>query len=287
MNPTGDHFAVDNIKMYWEELILQDPITTENTSYTFTGLTPESNYYVTVTGVCGDEQTEASDTLVFVTPPFTQTIELLGGAWNWVSFYVETSDPTELLQMLESNAGNHVSQIESAYYGINIYDASGWWNEFDALTYEDMYLIEANDDCTIVLQGDPVDPANYPITIYPQQWNWIGFPCAEVVNLEVALAGFPAEEEDQLEGPEGLTMYSGGEWFEPFDMTPGHGYLYWSNSPAGSTPKTLTIQTGTTTKNRNVSMGKKALNLKATNKTDKGSVKAERVKNVMCKTYNQ
>ena len=137
-----------------------------------------------------------------------------------------------------------MSQIESALYGIDIYDESGWFDDFNALTYEDMYLVEANDDCTIVLQGEPVDPANYPITIYPQQWNWIGFPCTEVVNLVDALAGFEAEDEDQVEGPEGLSMYD-GEWFDAFDMTPGHGYLYWSNSPAGSAPKTLIIHTET------------------------------------------
>ena len=221
-----------------------------------------------------------------------QTVGLLGGEWNWVSFFVEASDPAELLEMFKASAGDNVSQIESIW-GLNSLEDDGWVDEFTELTYEDLYFIEALNDCTIELQGEPVDPADYPITIYPQQWNLIGFPCAEVVNLVDALAGFDAEDGDEVEGlVEGVGALSAydeaeDEWIDAFDLTPGIGFLYWSNSPATSAPKTLIIQTGAKAKSRNVSMGKKALNLKATNKTDKGSVKAERVKNVMCKTYNQ
>ncbi|MBO4267810.1 MAG: fibronectin type III domain-containing protein, partial [Bacteroidaceae bacterium] len=73
VNGKGDHFAVDNIKMYYENLIRQDPITAENTPYTFTGLTPETNYYVTVQGVCGDEQAEPSGLISFKTADYDWT----------------------------------------------------------------------------------------------------------------------------------------------------------------------------------------------------------------------
>ena len=169
-----------------------------------------------------------------------QTVGLLGGEWNWFSAYVHVSDSTALLEMLKTGMGDNVNAIESIY-GMNLFDEDEWLEDFVFLTNVDMYLIEAINDCTFELQGEPVDPADYPITIYPQQWNLIGFPCTEVVNLVDALAGFNAEEGDQVEGIEGITEYDGEEWFDAFDMTPGHCYLYWSNS---NEVRILTIQTG-------------------------------------------
>ena len=67
VNPAGDYFAVDNIVMNSIEIIWADPVSVEDTEYTFTGLTPETNYYVTVTGVCDEVQTEASAIVGFTT----------------------------------------------------------------------------------------------------------------------------------------------------------------------------------------------------------------------------
>ena len=67
INPNGDYFAVDNIKMYTEGVMVQTPITTNNTTYFLDNLNPETYYYVGVQGVCGTEQTEASAMVDFLT----------------------------------------------------------------------------------------------------------------------------------------------------------------------------------------------------------------------------
>ena len=230
--------------MYWVNVIMLEPITTEETEYTFTGLTPETRYFVTVTGVCGEVQTEASAIVEFITPAFTQTIELKAG-YNWVSFYVEDEDgdPIALLDQLKANLGDNGLSIETN--GLStVYDGVEWFGDldFEGIYNEQMYLIEVSDSCTIELQGTPVDPTLYEITIYPG-YNWIGFPGSVEVSVADALADFEAEDEDQIEASNGV-MYYWGEWVSDGDfetLVPGQGYFYFSNSEE---TKTLTFVVG-------------------------------------------
>ena len=169
----------------------------------------------------------------------TQTVVLAAG-YNWVSFHVETGDPIEILDMLKAGLGDNGLSIEANGMG-TIYDGAEWFGDLDyeGIYNEQMYLIEVSVDCTVELQGTPADPANYEITIYPG-WNWIGFPCSEEVEVNVALGGFEAEEGDMVESKGDITMFLDGLWSE-FTLVPGQGYLYYSNS---TTPKTLVFQTG-------------------------------------------
>ena len=173
-----------------------------------------------------------------------QTIELTAG-YNWVSFYVETGDPVELLDMLKTSLGDNGLSIEANGLG-TIYDGVEWFGDLDyeGIYNEQMYLIEVNDDCTVELQGTPADPANYEFYIQPG-YNWVGFPSSVEVSVVDALADFEAEEEDMIEGPDGV-LYYWGEWQGEFEtFVPGHGYFYYSNS---TTPKTLVFQLGTKAK---------------------------------------
>ena len=122
------------------------------------------------------------------------------------------------------------------------YDDGEWFGDLDSegMTNSEMYMILAEADTTIQLQGMPATPSSHPITINPG-WNWIGFPCSEEVDVVDALAGFEAEEEDALASPDGIIEFDGDEWFGDFEtMIPGKGYMYFSNS---TVTKTLTFQT--------------------------------------------
>ena len=171
-----------------------------------------------------------------------QRITLTAG-WNWISTYIE-GEPVELLDMLKESLSGNGIQIESQYDGLTERIGDGyWWGDLDevGMMNESMYLIEVAADCTVELYGSIVNPADHEITLYPE-WTWIGFPCTEEVDIEVALSGLEVEEGDMIEGPDGVAEYLGdGFWYGIETLVPGQGYMYYSVS---GEPKTLVFQTG-------------------------------------------
>ena len=132
--------------------------------------------------------------------------------------------------------------IKNADYTTS-YEDEEWFGDLDdeGIMNEQMYKILVGADCSIELQGVPANPENHPITIN-HGWNWIGFPCAQEVSLEDALASFEAAEGDILKTSGFTTIFEDGEWFGDIEeMIPGQGYMYYSNS---TELKTLIISTG-------------------------------------------
>ena len=174
----------------------------------------------------------------------TQTIALVEG-WNNISLFIKADDdPIAMLDMLKEGLGDNAEIIEGDE-GITSYEGDGeWFGDLDELgvTNVSSYMILVTNDCSFVLVGEAVNPADYVITINPG-WNMIGFPSAEELEITVALSDFEAEIDDIIESPDGMTMHEGdGEWFGDIEtFVPGQGYLYFSNSDE---VKYLVIQTG-------------------------------------------
>jgi hypothetical protein len=56
VDPDGDYFAIDNVVMKLPtNIVWSDPLTVENTEYTFNGLTSETTYFIKVQSNCGEE----------------------------------------------------------------------------------------------------------------------------------------------------------------------------------------------------------------------------------------
>lgn len=177
----------------------------------------------------------------------TQTTSL-GTGWNWYSTYIEQSD-IDGLGLLENSLYNNGLLIKSRnegfveYYNIN--GMTGWYGNLENISNEQMYKIKVGAPCNASITGYVAQPADHPITLY-NGYNWIGFPYAQAVNVEVALEGFVPETNDIIKGRDGYTTYYSYEgssmWFGSLNsFEPGQGYMYKSNS---AEPKVLTIQTG-------------------------------------------
>lgn len=168
--------------------------------------------------------------------------------WNWWSTYIELNDNDGLSQ-LENSMGSAGILIKSRANGyVEAYQYNGatnWYGTLESISNEQMYKIRTNATCNATVIGMATTPSDHPINI-TNGWNWIGFPCNQNVNVEVAMSGFTPENNDVIKGRNGFTTYySDGNntmWFGTLNvLESGKGYLYQSNS---SDSKTLVFQTG-------------------------------------------
>ena len=180
----------------------------------------------------------------------TQTTELAQG-WNWFCSYVEFDDPVEMFDALKESLGENADMILSLNDDMTSFDGEEWFGDLDdvGIFNDQMYMIYTNTACTVELDGTPVDPADYEISINPG-WNWIGFPSAEALDFEEAMAGFSeAEDGDMILSQNYMAIFDGEEWFSDIEvLVPGAGLMYYSVS---EDEKTLVFQTGDKAKRAN------------------------------------
>ena len=100
-----------------------------------------------------------------------------------------------------------------------------------------MYIIKVTTDCEIVLEGTPINPADYPVTIMNAN-NYLGFPLDQNMTPTVAFAGF-AVDGDKIQGRNSSATYTRGRWVGGLnELQPGKGYIYKS---AASGDRTFTF----------------------------------------------
>ena len=197
--------------------------------YSLTGLIPEAEYEWQVQGInadCDGGLTAWSEAATFTTPDMsvsTQTVELVSG-WNWVSFNVETT--LEDLQAALVSTGNTSITIKSKAQ--NSYYQNGRWRGNLSFDLVMMYKIYVGSACEITLEGMPINPSEHPITIHNGP-NWIGFPLSGSMTLDDAFAGF-AVNGDVIKHKGGSANYLNGQWRGAFNLEPGQGYIYKSNT---------------------------------------------------------
>ncbi len=189
--------------------------------------------------------TEAANYVANFKNIHTQT---LNNGWNWWSTYIELNNSDGLSQ-LENNIGSAGIVIKSRADGyVEAYQYNGvtnWYGTLETLNNEQMYKIRTNAACNAAIIGMATTPSDHPINI-TNGWNWIGFPCNQNVNVDVAMSGFTPENNDVIKGRNGFTTYYSDDnntmWFGTLNvLESGKGYLYQSNSSA---TKTLVFQTG-------------------------------------------
>lgn len=152
--------------------------------------------------------------------------------WNWISTNVTSTEPT-LINQFKTGMEAAGIQLKSRTGYID-YANSGWvGNDFD-LNQTAMYMLKTNQAKTLKMIGATAKSANLTMFIEPL-WNWIGYVPQFVSPIKDALTGLAAKEGDQIKGQIGFASYSGGSWYGSLQyMTPGLGYMYYSNNSATS-----------------------------------------------------
>ena len=166
----------------------------------------------------------------------TQITQLVAG-WNWFSTYVDIT-----LNDLKAALSEALPDVQIVIKGKNnttTYDpVRHRWNGNLPWNASLMYEIKAASDCQITLQGEPVNPADHPVSIVNGA-NWIAFPLQENMSLTNAFAGF-ATNGDAVKSKNNTAQYIRGRWVGAFTLEPGKGYIYKS---AASGTRTFTFPT--------------------------------------------
>ena len=164
----------------------------------------------------------------------TQTIPLVEGE-NMFSTYLAISLDDLKAALVASLPLTHSITIESKSQNTK-YNGSRWRGQLNSLDVRQMYKITVLDNCEFTLEGLPIDPAEYPITIANGE-NWIGYPYAENMSIAYAFEGF-AVAGDVISSQTASATYSNGKWEGTLKkLEPGQGYIYQS---AASDDRTFT-----------------------------------------------
>ena len=165
----------------------------------------------------------------------TQTVSLSAGT-NWFSTYLEITKE-DLQNALLAALSNPTGAIIKSQDGNSTYRGGRWRDQNFVWDVAKMYMIVAPEDCVITLTGEPINPADHPITIAPNAPTWIGFPFDESKTpAQVIPAGF-AVNGDIIKGMGGNIRYNNGSWRAQGmnSLEPGKGYIYNSKSAESRT----------------------------------------------------
>ena len=163
-----------------------------------------------------------------ITPSISQqTIELAQG-WNWFSSYIEITLDDLKAALLTAVPGTNIT-IKSRTQNTAYNPVSNrWGGTLHSLDVAYMYMIYVSSNCTITLTGDPINPAEHPVTI-SYGANWIAFPFSETMSLSNAFVGFAANG-DVVKSMSKNASYRNGRWGGSLNtLVPGQGYMYNSN----------------------------------------------------------
>lgn len=179
----------------------------------------------------------------------TQTIALTVG-WNWISANVEITmnDLKDAIVAAYPTAGANTLFIKSQNDGQSVWNpgAHRWVQGPSTIDLSQMYMVKVPTAGEIVLEGMPINPADYPINIKPGN-NWIAFPLSEIMSINDAFAGFEAVRLDYIKSATGQSNFNGMVWVGSVlkNLEPGKGYIY--NSKA-TTIKPFVYPTNTSKK---------------------------------------
>ena len=166
----------------------------------------------------------------------SQTIALTAG-WNWVSVNVEITLNDLKEAILAAEPGDSPI-IKSKSKGQTSYNGAIWTGALKTLDLSQMYEIKVANDCTITLEGSPINPADHPITI-TNGANWIAFPLSTSMSISDAFAGFASEGDFVKSKTNGQASWNGMIWGGQLkNFEPGKGYIYNSST---TTEKTFTF----------------------------------------------
>lgn len=158
-----------------------------------------------------------------------QEFPAMATGWNWWSSYIDLSD--DGLERLEASLGSNASTIKSLRDGFVSYSAQidTWVGNLTSISNEKMYPIQMNSTpaeyATMTGQSVTTNTIDIPVQA---GWNWVGYPSAVTMSVDVALADYePTANEIIKSLKSGFATYdvSTHTWRGTLaNLVPGQGY---------------------------------------------------------------
>ena len=270
VDPNGDFFAIDNIKIQLQGDTWTTVENVTGNTYELTGLTPETVYAVQVQGImasCDGGVTDWSDEFLFITPELTtltQTVNLIAGT-NWFSTYLEIT-LADLQDALKTALGNNASiTIKSQTQSCTL-KRGQWQGQLTSMDVAQMYKIVVATPCEFTLEGEPINPADHPITLEEGTTVYIGYPLSQGMAVANVFTSSFIVNADQLKSQTLSTTVKRGSWNGQLtDLEPGQGYIY--KPAAGSGTRTFTFPASASKRSMN-GFGKKPTTIKGMTNED-------------------
>lgn len=162
-----------------------------------------------------------------------QTVPLSAG-WSWWSTNLEI-DLDQLKDAIAAAVGTDGAATIKSQDGAITYRNGQWrGTAIQTLDIKQMYEIQTNVSCEIMVIGAQVNPEDYEITINHGA-NWIGYLPVESMTLDEAFGTFP-NDGDIVKSRDKSAVYHNGQWRGQLTgLHPGQGYIYESNADVTKT----------------------------------------------------
>ena len=177
---------------------------------------------------------------------YVQNRDLAPG-WNWFSSCIEI-EGSEGLEMIENALGEDGLQIKTQTEFVSYYNGA-WYGSLMVANVQDMFMIQTATTRAISLEGNKVNPEEYPFSI-GTDWRWLSYPVSANLTVNEALATMTPQTGDYVKSKTAFSQYYEGiGWLGALNiMMPGEGYMYQNTSgmtktlvyPAASASKSAT-----------------------------------------------
>ena len=150
--------------------------------------------------------------------------------WSWFSSYVDLYEGVEGdgLAVLENALGENGVQIkDNAGQAYVNYSNGRWRGSLATVSSETMYAIKTSAEHTLEITGEFYDINEYEVSLR-NGWNYLSYPHYEAMPVVNAL-GFTPANGDAIKGKGVTAFYLNNSWLGAFSLTPGEGYMYYSN----------------------------------------------------------
>ena len=200
-------------------------VATPHTNYTFVSWSVDGNVVSTNAEYIF---TATEDLALTANFHYVQSRELSAG-WNWFSSSVEIEGENGLA-MIEEALGENGLQIKTQTEFVSYYDGA-WFGTLMTANVQDMFMIETSEAHAITLEGDKINPEDYPFTV-GTDWRWLSYPVSASLSVDEALSTMLPVTGDYVKSKTAFSQYYEGiGWIGALNtMMPGEGYMYQNTS---------------------------------------------------------